>query len=181
MLKTSGLLLFLLAQLGASAHAFDQIEPRLQIGINLLPAVIAANKVVINSEPDTELPIYLVYTKNRHLAEDLLTRLAELGAIHERRLSISALSLDELLQTDISRTGSIFIAEPVDDRLQELIEHARSKQALLFSPFKGDVESGVNAGFQVTDKVLPMVNIPSLKLSRIELKAFFLRIAVNHE
>ena len=180
-LTLSSLLLLMLAQPGASVHADDQVDPRLQIGINLLPAVIAANKVVINSEPDAELPIYLVYQTNRHLAEQLQTRLAQLGAIHERRLLISALSLDELLQTGISRKGSIFIVEPANDRLQELIEHARGKQALLFSPFKGDVELGVNAGFQVTDKVLPMVNMPSLKLSKIQLKAFFLRIAVKHE
>jgi hypothetical protein len=52
---------------------------------------------------------------------------------------------------------------------------------LLFSPFEGDVERGVATGFRVTDKVLPMVNTTSLKLSNIQLKAFFLRVAVKHE
>jgi len=47
--------------------------------------------------------------------------------------------------------------------------------------FEGDVERGVATGFRVTDKVLPMVNMTSLKLSNIQLKAFFLRVAVKHE
>ena len=175
------LLLGLMASLAMPAQAADLVDSRLQIGINLLPAVIAANKAVINSEADAELPIYLVYNTDRHLAERLQTRLAQLGAIRERRLSITALPLDDLLERDIARSSSIFIAEPFVERLPDLIAHAREQRALLFSPFKGDVELGVNAGFRVTDKVLPMVNMPSLKQSKIQLKAFFLRIAVKHE
>ena len=67
------------------------------------------------------------------------------------------------------------------NNLDDLIEFVQQKQVLLFSPFEGDVERGVTAGFRVTDKVLPMVNMASLKLSNIYLKAFFLRVAVKHE
>ena len=75
----------------------------------------------------------------------------------------------------------VFITEPLDQRLPELVELAGQQRVLLFSPFKGDVELGVTTGFQVTDKVLPLVNMASLKESKIQLKAFFLRIAVKHE
>ena len=175
------LLLGWLCALPASLPAQDVIEPRLQIGVNLLPAIIAANKTVISSPADTELSIYLVYDSNRHLAEQLLSRLAQLGAIRDRQLVISAVSLDTLLAREVDQTASIFIVEPFDNRLGDLIEFSQQHRALLFSPFQGDVENGVNAGFQVTDKVLPMVNMASLKASKIQLKAFFLRIAVKHE
>jgi hypothetical protein len=179
--KLAALLLCLLAHCIPTAQAQDLLSPRLQIGINLLPAVIAANKAVISSDPDAELSIYLVYRANRHLAEQLQARLAQRGAIHERRLKISAVPLDDLLVRDIPRISSIFIVEPLDARLPGLIDFARERRALLFSPYQGDVELGVNAGFQVTDKVLPMVNMSTLKQSKIQLKAFFLRIAVKHE
>ena len=175
------MLLGWLCILPGANRAEEVIDPRLQIGINLLPAIIAANKAVISSPMDTELPIYLVYDRNRHLAERLLGRLANLGAIRERSLVISAVPLDTLLAGDLDRNASVFIVEPLDDRLDDLIEFSQARRALLFSPFQGDVENGVSAGFQVTDKVLPMVNMESLKQSKIQLKAFFLRIAVKYE
>lgn len=179
-LTIAGLLLFLLAISSAAAQSQDTISPRLQIGVNLLPAIIAANKSVINSEPDAELSIYLVYKANRHLAEQLQARLAQRGAIRERRLEIAALQLGDLLTRKLPPNSTIFIVEPSGARLERLIEFAAQQRALLFSPYQGDVELGVNAGFKVTDKVLPLVNIDSLKRSKIQLKAFFLRIAVKH-
>lgn len=184
-LTIASLLLFLLVMFSATAQAQaqaqDTISPRLQIGINLLPAIIAANKSVINSKPDAELSIYLVYKANRHLAEQLQTRLAERGSIRERRMEIAALHLSDLLTRKLPPNSTIFIVEPSDTRLEQLIEFASQQRALLFSPYQGDVELGVNAGFKVTDKVLPLVNIDSLKRSKIQLKAFFLRVAVKHE
>lgn len=180
-LTIAGLLLCMLLQAIPTARAQDTTSPRLQIGLNLLPAMIAANKAVIKSAPDTELSVFLAYAANRHLAEQLQARLAHRGSIREHRLEISVLQLDELLQRDLPRNSTIFIVEPFDDRLAQLIEFAAQQRALLFSPYQGDVEHGVNAGFQVTDKVLPMVNMTSLKQSKIQLKAFFLRIAVKHE
>jgi len=177
----AAMLLCLLGTLATSLPAQEALEPRLQIGINLLPAIIAANKAVISSPADTELSIYLVYDTNRYLAEQLQLRLARLGSIRKHRLLITALPLQSLLETEPGNQGSVFIVEPFDDRLDELIDFARQRRTLLFSPFVGDVERGVNAGFQVTDKVLPMVNMESLKQSKIQLKAFFLRIAVKHE
>ena len=180
-LMIAGLLLCLLALIGTGLRAQEAVDPRLQIGINLLPAIIAANKAVISSDPDTELPIYLVYDTNQHLAEQLQLRLAKLGAIRDRQLVITSLPLDLMLELEPGHPSSIFIIEPFDDRLKELIEYSQERRALLFSPYQGDVERGVNAGFQVTDKVLPLVNMSSLKQSKIQLKAFFLRIAVKHE
>ena len=77
--------------------------------------------------------------------------------------------------------STIFIAETMDSKLGDLIEYANQRRALLVSPFKGDVGKGVATGFHVTDRVRPMVNPDSLKQSKIQLKAFFLRIAVKHE
>jgi len=177
----ASLLVFVLVVSSASAQTQATIAPRLQIGINLLPAIIAANKSVINSEADAELSIYLVYKANQHLAEQLQTRLAERGAISDRGLEITALQMDDLLAKNLPGNSTIFIVEPIDSHLERVIKYASQQQALLFSPHQGDVELGVNAGFQVTDKVLPLVNMPSLKQSKIQLKAFFLRIAVKHE
>ena len=109
------------------------------------------------------------------------TRLAERGSIRERRLEIAAVQLGDLLTRKLPPNSTIFIVEPGDARLERLIDFASQQGVLLFSPYEGDVELGVNAGFKVTDKVLPLVNMDSLKRSKIQLKAFFLRIAVKYD
>ncbi len=174
-------LLCLASFVGASSLAQDVASPRLQIGINLLPAIIAANQSLNKSDDIKTLQIYLVYRENRHLARQLEPSLREIGEIHKRKLEIKTISLDELLASEAAPLSVVFITEPLDQRLQDLVKLAHQQRALLFSPFQGDAELGVATGFQGTDKVLPLVNIASLKQSKIQLKAFFLRIAVKYE
>lgn len=172
--------MLLAALVAAPAAAQDALSPRLQIGIGILPAVIAANKQ-INSESPQPLKIYLVYKNNRHLAERLKPGLEKVDRIRQRKLEIESITLGDLVASEPAPASAIFIAESLGEDLEPLIEFVEQKKVLLFSPFKGDVERGVAAGFRVTDKVLPMVNMTALKQSNIQLKAFFLRVAVKHE
>jgi len=166
---------------GAQVRAQDPLPPRLQIGINLLPAIIAANNGLSKFGDDDSLPIYFVYLEDNHVAELLKRSISRIDKIKNRPLDARAISLQELLASDIVSMSTIFIAEKMDTRLDELIEYSQTHRALLFSPFKGDVDMGVASGFYVTDRVRPLVNLESLKQSKIQLKAFFLRIAVKHE
>jgi len=175
------LTLALLVSSGESTSlAQETLSPRLQIGVGILPAIIAANKRLASDEAGS-LSIYLVYRNNRHLAEKLRTALEKTGQIRKRELRVESVSLEHLLGSHPAPTSTIFIVESMGDELAELLEFARSKRVLLFSPLKGDVELGVATGFRVTDKVLPMVNMAALKQSNIQLKAFFLRVAVKYE
>ncbi len=174
------ILLTLLPLVAAPTLAQEMVSPRMQIGIGLLPAVIAANKRIA-SEPGTVLPVYLVYKNDRQLAEQLKPGLEKVDRIQQRQLEIESIALADLLASAPEPASAIFIAEALGDDVEPLIEFANRQKILLFSPFKGDVERGVAAGFRVTDKVLPLVNMTALKQSNIQLKAFFLRVAVKHE
>jgi hypothetical protein len=176
------IVLFGLAQFtGATSLAQDGLTPRLHIGVNLLPAIIAANKSLAATKPDQNLPIYLVYREDPNQAQYLEQHINRIGEIRQRSLEVTTITLDELLASEPLPLAVVFITEPMDQRLPDLVQFARQRRALLFSPFDGDVERGVATGFQVTDKVLPLVNMAALKQSKIQLKAFFLRIAVKHE
>jgi hypothetical protein len=152
----------------------------LQIGIGMLPAVIAADMRLANEAGQT-LSVYIVYRDNRHLAERLQAALERTGRIRQHELRAQTVSLSRLLINEPAPASAIFIAEPLTDRLNKLVAYSRRHRLLAFSPFEGDVEHGVTAGFRVTDRVLPLVNLESLKSSQIYLKAFFLRVAVKHE
>lgn len=182
MLKAAAkiLLALLLSIAGPLSQAQEALSPRLQIGIGILPAIIAANQRLANDDAQI-LSIYLVYLNNRHRAEQLRPALEKIGKIRKRELVIESLSMTDLLAGNPAPTSAIFLVEPLGRELGDLLEFTERKRVLLFSPFEGDVERGVATGFRVTDKVLPMVNMTALKQSNIQLKAFFLRVAVKHE
>ena len=183
-LRRAGLLLaatLLLVPLAAqSLLAQETLSPRLQIGASILPAIIAANKRLASADQQLP-PIYVVYLNNNHLARQLADGLRQSDAVRQRELEIIDLSLAELIERNPIQASALFVAEPMGEELEQLIEFSRQQKLLLFSPYKGDVERGVATGLRVTDKVLPMVNMDSLKQSNIFLKAFFLRIAVKYE
>ncbi len=175
-------LAFALLSLNAThSQAQTNLEPRLQIGIGLLPAVMAADQTLAAGGSVAGVAVYLVYRNDWHVAEQLRAHLEHVGTIRQRPVVPIVLTLDELLDENPAPHSAVFLAEPIESRLDELIEYAARRRQLLFSPFKGDVERGVTAGFRVTDKVLPHVNLAALKRSNIQLRAFFLRIAVKHE
>ncbi len=164
-----------------SVDADDRLEARVQIGISLLPAVGAANQSLSKKNPNIPLPVYVVYDENRHAAERVAPELAKMKPVRGHPVAVSSVSLDELLASSPTPMSIVFIAEKLDDKLDLLVRFGEERRLLLFSPHRGDVERGVTAGFRVTDRVLPMVNMNYLNKTNIRMKAFFLRIAVKHE
>lgn len=175
------LLVFATPPGGSISSASEGLSPRLQIGASLLPAIIAANQSLAQRGSTVPLPLYLLYRDDRRTAEALVSSFSQLTVIRNHAIRIEVISLDELLAAEPSPMSTVFVAEPLGLRLDELTAFAESRRVLTFSPFKGDVERGIATGFRVTDKVLPQVNLGALKRSNIKLKAFFLRIAVKHE
>ncbi len=176
------ILLMVLPFVGESTLAQGDVSMRRQLGIEQLPLVIAANKDLGAQDSSEPLSILLLYRDSPQVAEQLKQRLLKtVPVIRGRELDVRGISLEDLFAENPSSLSSVFLAEPLDDRIDEVIRYAETKRLLLYSPFKGDVERGVAAGFKVTHKVLPMVNTRALQRARIQLKAFFLRIAVKYE
>jgi hypothetical protein len=72
------LLALLLSIAGPLSQAQEALSPRLQIGIGILPAIIAANQRLANDDAQS-LSIYLVYQNNRHRAEQLRPALEKIA------------------------------------------------------------------------------------------------------
>ena len=157
------------------------LEPRLQISVSLLPGIVTANKTLAANDQADHIPIYLVYRDNSTNAELIQMELEKMGSIRNRKLEASLINFNQLPTLEASRSSILFITEPLKDFLPGIVDYSDTNNVLVFSPFKGDVELGVTTGLQVTDKVLPAVNMKSLRNAQIELKAFFLRIAVKYD
>ena len=161
--------------------AEERLGPRLQIGLNLFPAVVAANKRLSQLSKDKPLTVYIVYSDKINLSKKLKQTLQMLPSIRGHELNIKEIQYADLIAQNITQYNAIFIGEKMGPALAEIIQYAIKQQVILFSPFKGDVEQGVISGFKVSNKVLPAINIKSMNSANIDLKAFFLRVAVKYD
>ena len=161
--------------------ADQQLTPRIQIGLNLIPAVLAANKNLNTEQKVEPLRLYIVYVHDRQRAMKSLAQLQTVNNIRGHELLIKVINFRDLMGQNIQLNDALFIIEPMAGELESMIHYARKQQVILFSPFKSDVKKGVMAGFEVTNKVLPAINLTAMRNSNIDLKAFFLRIAIKYD
>ncbi len=173
----------MLLTVASNVYAKHDLEARVEIGVNLLPSVIAAHtRWSLEKEDEKQsIKIFIVYDENRKVARDALSKLNRIKRIRGHLVEKQIISMEEIFSGTSDKNSVLFIVEPLLEYTNKAIEFSRINQFILFSPFNGDVEKGVMTGFEVTNKVLPAVNINALKDANIRLKAFFLRIAVSYD
>ncbi len=67
------------------------------------------------------------------------------------------------------------------EQLQTLTAFANAQRLVVFSPFEGDVERGVQSGIAVEARVRPYVNTKALRAAEVRLKSFFMKVAKAYE
>jgi hypothetical protein len=179
----NGLLMISAFLLCTNTFASTALQARIQIGLNLLPSVISSNTIFTLDGDDKTHPvtIYVIYNVNDNIASEASAKLSRIKNIRGHQLIIKSISIKQVSKIETDSYTALIIIEPMRESLDQLISFSIQRQLLFFSPFKGDVKKGVMAGYEVTNKVLPAVNLTALNEAKIRLKAFFLRIAVTHD
>ena len=73
--------------------------------------------------------------------------------------------------------AGIFLAQPPSDTTRRaLIKYGIEHHVIVYSPFEGDVESGILGGLSVEAQVRPYVNLSTLSASNISLKPLFFKV-----
>jgi len=173
---------FLIAFLPGKLKANELSDRRAWIGLDLFPSVLAADDNISGKKcGDGRLRLILVHTGRENLAEEMAVRLKRIKEIRGIPIQVSVVEIHELEKAGDCLTAGIFLVEPAGDGLKAVIRFGRERHAVVFSPFPGDVEKGVTTGMVISDRVLPYVNIGSLRLSEVHLKPFFLGIAEQYD
>jgi hypothetical protein len=154
---------------------------RLLIGIELFPSFLASDQH-IKEKKDQEnlLNILVLYQYDRKVAEDITSRLKSLGKIRGIAFRIIIASVNDIQYSSNQPIAGVFIAEsllPLEPIIKKSIDH----HYIVFSPFEGDVERGITGGIHISEKIVPFVNMSTLKKANIQLKSFFLRVSKKYE
>ena len=163
------------------AAAVGRDELRVQAGLDLFPSLLTADLDIADKKGDDGfLTLLLIYTDDRSQAMEMAQVLSSLKKI--RKIPIRVEITNDLSMSSFkdSPPAGIFIAQPLGDKLSDVIYYAVNNGIVLFSPFKGDVENGVLGGIHISDRVLPYINISSMKSSGIRIKQFFMRVSVPY-
>jgi hypothetical protein len=172
------LLLLLFPQVSAG----DELENRRAwAGLDMFPSLLAADSGIAEKKgQEGNLRLLLVYRDREDLAEEMSIHLERIGVIRDIPVRISIIRIDELKDNlDLAPAG-IFLVNRAGNAIEAVIRFGREHQAIVFSPFAGDVERGVSSGMVITDRILPYVNLEAMRLSGIHIKPFFLRIAEKY-
>jgi len=167
---------------GAAAETvWDEDRQRLNIGIKLFPACLAADQALASKLDDKgHLVILVLHTDAPALAAAVAEELRSLEKVQDLPLAIRVITPDQLAAFDGQRIAALFVAAPgVPSELFERV--VRGHRALLFSPFAGDVERGAVAGIELSDRILPYINLRQAEAAQIRFKPFFLRVAAHYE
>lgn len=152
----------------------DDISARLRVGLNLVSTFAQARD---GAQKIAEVWMVYVDDVDSHSITYLQRRFSERGA----RLRIRPIALDQLHAERPGQPVLLVPAQPMNEvQLAQLLEFARQWKILSYSPYEGDVERGVLGGVQVTDRILPLVNLHELDALNIQLKAFFYKVAAKY-
>jgi hypothetical protein len=159
-------------------------DSRIQVGLKLFRTLVSADlNIVDKTNNDRELPITLVYVSNSSEAHDFQQTLqASFKSVKDIQVRIDVRALSQLVQNTDRKPAAIFITQPLNEaELTALVKYSIEQHIILFSPFEGDVEKGVLGGLSVQATVRPLINMRTLRSSRIQIKPFYLKVARQYE
>ena len=182
-----GLILLLLFSMVAPAKADD--ERRVRSGLKLFRSVLAADRDLNRKQSiDGSLLVLMVYAQNADLVKQYGRDLQKLGVgakkgrIRNFPVRVKVIHYSELSQYAERRIAGVFLGEPApEDVIPKLVNFGINKPVVVYSPFHGDVHKGVLVGLVIDTRIHPLINMDTLKASKIRLKSFFLKVARKYE
>ena len=179
----STLLVVGLCAAAVTAHADSQDERRVRTGARLFRALLAADMDIERRVGDKgwlDIGILAARTEDADALSRLMVPVDAPDQALVRGYPMRVRRLQTLSDGEPA-PAAVFLANRLSDsELAALIDWSRRHQALLYSPYEGDVERGVMAGLSIEAKVVPYVNQSALTAAQVQLKPFFMKVAKVH-
>jgi hypothetical protein len=159
----------------------DFTERRISAGVKIFRALLAADVDIVRKTGSSgELRLCLLYTHDTGNAEMAAATLGHRddSRIRKMKIKIEILSFAEFIADHRGRSAGVFLTQRLDEeKLLALTALANERRMVVFSPFEGDVERGVQSGIAVEERVRPYLNTKALSAAQVRLKPFFMKVA----
>lgn len=164
----------------ASAESFEDL--RVRSGIKIFRVILKGDGGIADKKSGEELVLLLVGAEGAPARfSDLARDVQGAGNIANLPVTVRAVAASTLGEQSGPVAG-LFVAEPLgEDALRKTVQFGVDRHAISFSPFDGDVERGVLCGVSFEAKVVPFINLKTLKASGISLSPTVLKVAKTHD
>lgn len=157
---------------------------RITAGARIFRALLAADVDIVHKrDGHGELRLALLYSDNTGNAQKAAATLMNRDdpRVRQLKIRIETMSLAEFSAEDMGQLAGIFLTQRFNDhQLHIVTAFAKAQHLVVFSPFEGDVERGVQSGIAIEARVRPYLNPPALRAARVRLKPFFWKVAKAH-
>jgi len=163
----------------------DFTDRRITAGARIFRALLAADvHIDEKTSRSGELRLCLLYVDDKSNAEKAAATLANRNdsRIRNNAVRLEILSYPECVSGSGPRFAGVFLTQNLPpEKLQSLIAFANKQHLVIFSPFEGDVERGVQSGIAIEARVRPYINPTALQAAGVQLKSFFKKVAKAYE
>jgi len=167
--------------------ASEEASRRIVIGLNLFPNIISVD-LNLKKKLYKNNALHICFVSKDSLASSQQSQRIftnKVKTIRKAAVQSYAFVLDDFIhkvETDELPINAVFITERLSAIELSMLRALTAQQhALLFSPFDGDVARGVTAGVFIGSKILPYLNMQSVRESDIEFHPLFLKLARKYE
>lgn len=157
----------------------DMADRRADVGARVFRALLAADlDLPKKTVAGNQILIVFFYANDSRRATELAA--AFVGGGDVRGLPVvTEVTNDATFAKYAGRIpAGVFLADAAPrGTLQSLVRFGIERHVIVYSPFEGDVESGILGGLSIEAQVRPYLNRATLESSHIALKEFFLKVA----
>ena len=159
----------------ALARAGDVEDRRVEFGTRIFRALMAADVDLPKKTVGNQLLVVFFYRDDAVRAREMAKGFSGSDV---RGIAVTADVANDPLKLAARQPAAIFLSErPRKETLQALVHYGIDHRVIVYSPFEGDVESGILGGLSIEAQVRPFVNQSTLDASKITLKSIFMQVA----
>ena len=157
---------------------------RTEVGLKLFKTLVAADlNLHKKTSADGTIKIALLYVSDELQVRKLQTELsAEWSKVKQIPIKLELMTVEQFELEKPPVAAAILITEELlETEMKKVIEYSLAHKIVFFSPFEGDVESGVLAGLSVQATVRPLINRAALEKGGYDIKSFYLKVAKYYD
>ena len=157
----------------------DMADRRADVGARVFRALLAADlDLPKKTVGGNQILIVFFYAGDSRRAVELAAGFVGGGDVRGLTV-VTEVTNDATFAKYTGRTpAGVFLADAAPRAtVQSLVRFGIDRHVIVYSPFEGDVESGILGGLSIEAQVRPYLNRATLESSHIMLKEFFLKVA----
>jgi len=187
-LKKIYILIFVsLYLLNVNIHAY-YVNSRKWIGLDVFSSFLAADQKIDEKNNIKFILIILTYIDAEKEAHEMAEYLEKrIRSIKGKPIKVEITDKPISTIKKLNNINGVFLSQRYkryvqseEKILKDIIYETQLKEAILFSPFEGDVERGCLGGLTVSDIIIPYINMLAKEKSKIKLQKLFLKIAEQY-